>query len=201
MKRNNVLTLLLAGLVTSISGSAIASTLANDYVQVGYVYGDYADYQPFNLAGIEVEGSFAFESNLYIHGTYRTADDKANAINLDETNWKTGLGYVFDISQDTVIDTRFSYGNIKFELSNATNAIDASTHYYSLASKLRHQLTNSIEVYGGLEWQFWNEGSDQKAYSVGAQYAFGQAKALSVGVEYSKYSDSQWAKLFLRYAF
>ena len=44
----------------------------------------------------------------------------------------------------------------------------------------------------------WSEGSDQKAYHLGARY---KPDTFSFGTEYTKYSDSDAISLFARYSF
>jgi predicted porin len=67
-----------------------------------------------------------------------------------------------------------------------------------LESNVRHNITPNWEVFAGLEWQFWDEDSDQKAYNLGAQYKW---NSIALGAEYTKYSDSEVFGLYARYQF
>lgn len=201
MKKNHYLMLLASLCSGAMSVNVSANTLSYDFVQMGYVKGDYADIKPFDLTGLEIEGSYSLPHDFFVTGKYRSSDDSHNSVQFDESNWQVGVGYRFDFRSNTVFDARVTYGDIRFELIDDEESANASTNYYSVAGNVRHQLTDSVEVYGGLEWQFWDEGSDQKAYRLGARYSFKSANAFSLGIEYTKYSDSQWGKLFARYQF
>ena len=200
MKKHTIKTALVA-LASVISTVAAADPLDYDYLQLGYAAGDYADIEPFDFKGPEFEGSYDIGRNIFITGKYRSADDKVDQYTLDETNWQAGAGYYYHFRQNTVIDARLYYGEIDFKLSDNETSAKDGTHFYSVAGNVRHQLTDTVELFGGLEVQKWHEGSNQKAYRLGAQYAFGATKQFVLGAEYTKFSDSQWCKLFARYVF
>ena len=200
MKKHTIAATLMA--FSSLCSTAVqADSLDYDFVQLGYAAGDYADIEPFDLKGPEFEASYELSHNLFITGKYRSADDKISQYTLDETNWQAGAGYYYNFRQDTVFDARLYYGEIDFKLSDSEDSAKDGTHFFSLAGNVRHQLTDAVELFGGLEVQKWHKGSNQKAYRLGAQYAFGETKQFVLGAEYTKFSDSEWCKLFARYVF
>lgn len=181
-----------------LSASAMAETPSYDFVQAGYVNADYADLQPFDLIGFEVQGSVELTDTLFTTGRFRMVDDTISAYELEETNWQVGIGYQMPYGNSTVFDVRVNYGDIAFDFTEPEGKFDDSASHYSVSSHARHMLTEDIEVYAGLEWQLWKKGSDQKAYRLGSLYHFND---LAVGAEYVKYSDSSAYTLFARYHF
>ena len=200
MKKHTFAATLMA-LSSVFSTISVAADLDYDYLQLGYAAGDYADIAPFDLKGPEFEASYEISHHIFITGKYRSADDKISQYTLDETNWQAGAGYYYHLNQNTVFDGRLYYGEIDFKLSDNEESAKDGTHFYSIVGNVRHQLTNQIELFGGLEVQKWHKGSNQKAYRLGAQYAFGETRKFVVGAEYTKFSDSEWCKLFARYVF
>ncbi len=201
MKRNKCLGSLLVLSSLAASASALADGPDYNFVQAGFMAGDYADIEPFDLKGLEIEGSAELGYNFFVTGRYRDSDDKWSGVTFNEDNWQVGGGYIYRFSDQTAFDFQVSYGEINIELFNDEERQKAGANFSSLAANVRHNITDSIELYAGLEWQFWNAGTDQKAYNLGAQYFFGESKAFSVGAEYTKFSDSQWCKIFARYTF
>ena len=181
-----------------LSASAMADTPSYNFVQAGYVNADYADLQPFDLIGFEVQASAALTEAFFTTGRFRMVDDTLSAYKLEETNWQVGIGYQMPYGKDTVFDVRVNYGDIAFDYTEPEGKFDDSASHYSVSSHARHMLAEDMEVYAGLEWQFWKKGSDQKAYRLGSMYNFSD---LAVGVEYVKYSDSSAYTLFARYNF
>lgn len=181
-----------------LSASAMAETPSYDFVQAGYVNADYADLQPFDLIGFEVQGSVELTDTLFTTGRFRMVDDTISAYKLEETNWQVGIGYQMPYGKRTVFDVRVNYGDIAFDFTEPEGKFDDSASHYSVSSHARHMLTDHMEVYAGLEWQLWKKGSDQKAYRLGSLYHFND---LAVGAEYVKYSDSSAYTLFARYHF
>lgn len=181
-----------------LSASVMAETPSYNFVQAGYVNADYADLQPFDLVGFEFQGSVELTDSIFTTGRFRMVDDNISSYTLEETNWQVGVGYQMPYGENTVFDVRLNYGDIAFDFSIPQGDFEDSASHYSVSSHARHMLTDNVEVYGGLEWQKWKKGSDQKAYRLGSLYNFNE---LAVGLEYVKYSDSSAYTLFARYNF
>lgn len=180
---------------------AAANLPSYHFMQASVVTGNYADIAPFTLKGLALEGNMELDTHWFLAGKYRASEDRDNANVFEEQSWQFDLGYRYLLGEYTFLDGRLGYGSVDFHLYNDRNSIDVGTHYFSGASNIRHQWTPNTEVYAGLEWQRWQQGSDQKAYRLGGVYRPTSVENVLVGVDYVKYSDSQWGKLFLRYAF
>ncbi|MCQ8848008.1 hypothetical protein NQT74_05410 [Alteromonas stellipolaris] len=169
-----------------------------DFAQVSLVQTEFADIDMFTPKGFEFKASREFGMNFFGEATYFMADDKTQGVNMDVDRWKVALGYIHQFSNRTVLDGKISYGEIDIKINDSDNAVSAGTEYFTGEANIRHMITNNLEVYGGLEWQKWDEGSDQKAYKLGTQYFW---DSIAVGGEYTKFSDSEVFAAFVRYSF
>lgn len=189
---------LLSTLLVSPFVLAEQAPLSYDYVQVGATQIEFADIPQFTARGFEIIASKEFGYGIFAEATYfDTKDDKfGEEFTVDK--WEVAVGYIHRFSSKTHFDYQVGYGDIDLGLSNATDSISTGTEYFMLETNARHNLALNWEIYGGLEWQFWREGSDQKAYNLGGQY---QWDSFIVGAEYTKYSDSEIFGIHGRYTF
>ncbi|ALM90622.1 hypothetical protein [Alteromonas stellipolaris] len=79
-----------------------------------------------------------------------------------------------------------------------SDSASADTDFFSAATNVRYQLTENVEVFGGVEVQNWDGDADQKAYRFGALY---DLLGVIGGIEYTKYSDQEIVNMSIRYAF
>ena len=168
------------------------------YSQVGYVQSDIADLDDFTLKGFELKSSYAFSDNFFIEGTYSDVNDDATGIRLDAQRLVATLGYIQHINARTTIDYQLGYGDVDLGVSNEAENWEGGTHYYIVESNLRHKVTTHLEFYGGLEWQNWDDGDNQKAYKLGVKYNWDK---FAIGTEYNKYSDEDTVLAYLRYEY
>jgi len=180
------------------SASAFSAEPSYDFGQVSLLQTEFADLDMFTPKGFELKASKEFGYNLFGEATYFTADDKEQGVTMDVDRWKVAFGYIQRFSARTAIDYQLGYGEIDIKLHDNDNSASADTYYFTAESNIRHMLTDNLEVYAGLEWQKWDEGSDQKAYRLGTQYNW---DVFTVGGEYTKFSDSEVFALFARYKF
>ena len=173
-----------------------------DYVQLGAVQTDFADIPEFDAKGFQLKASKELGYNLFAEAMYFDASDEAsNAefdFDFDVEKWEISLGYIHRFSAATALDAQVGYGDIELGLSNGQESASTGTNYYMLETNIRHMVMKNWELFAGLEWQFWDEGSDQKAYNLGTQYSWSN---LAVGAEYTKYSDSEVFGIYARYQF
>lgn len=188
----------ISSLLISAVATAQHSPLSYDYVQAGIVQTDFADIPPFDARGFELKASKELGYGFFGEATYFDTSDDKNGLDFDADKWEVAVGYIHRFSSKTVFDYQVGYGDIELGLSNGEESVSTGTNYYMAEANVRHSLNANWELFAGLEWQFWDEGSDQKAYNLGAQYHW---DAISVGAEYTKFSDSQVFGLFARYQF
>ena len=169
-----------------------------DFFQAhGIVKSEYSDIDQFGLTGFEVRASKRWQ-NMFGELRFRDLSDTDQGFKLEENRWSASVGYIIPYSEFIHFDVRANYGNIDAELSknNAHNGFDVD--YYGASGFIHFNVAENINLYSGLEYQNSKDAPDQKAYHLGANYAFDK---LSVGTEYVKYSDSDALSLFLRYSF
>ncbi len=186
------------------SGFLLLTPFANaqppsyDFVQIGVQSSEYADLSDFDLFGYEFRASKTLSNRFFIEGSYAFSDDDYNDFTMDNNIWKVSIGYIQKLSSSTVIDYQLGYGNVEIKLKNDVESFGSDADYVSLESNIRHKFTHDLEGYAGLEFQNWNAGSDQKAYHLGLSYDW---MVVNLGVEYTKFSDSEIFRLFMRYEF
>lgn len=189
---------LLSIALLSTFGSASAEQLSYDFVQVAAIQTEFADIVGFKAKGFEVKGSYEFYPNVFTEVTYFSADDTANDIKFDVDQWQVKAGYIQRLSSNTALDYSLGYGKIEFDYRKGELRAGDETNYYSLNTSIRHMLVVDVEVYAGLGIQKWKKGSDQKYYTLGSQYTFGDFVA---GASYTKFSDSEVFAITGRYTF
>lgn len=185
-------------LFVAVSDYVYAEKPSYSYLQSAFVHSEFEDLSPFELRGMEIRGSYQFYDQLFVEGSYIRAKDDIENNELKLDTWQLELGYIFDWSQSTKIDLKAGYGDIGFKLDSGNEKFKDSTDYYSVATNLRYMLNSKIELKTGLEIQYWDKGSNQKAYNLGAYYHFSD---IVLGLGYTKYSDSEFFALEAQYKF
>lgn len=183
-----------------IAGTFSPMALADsdyNFIQAHALRAEYADIPGFTLKGYELRAGLGWE-NFFTEFRYRDLSDTPDERELDESRWNLAIGYVIPITIKTRLDFRLNYGkyDVVGKAPDASLKLDPS--YEGISSYVYHAFNPDIEVYGGLEWQNLPDDTDQKAYHLGAMYNFAD---ISVGAEYTKYSDTDAMSLFVRYEF
>jgi hypothetical protein len=168
-----------------------------NYIQLHALRAEYADMPDFTLHGAEVRAGFSV-GQVFGEFRYRDTRDKPDVRKLDEDRWNVSLGYAFPSSSKTHYDLRLNYGELSLDGRSPNGDLAARIDYFGLSGYVHHQLSDRWKLYAGLEQQNWQGWSTQKAYHLGSSYRWSW---LSVGAEYTKYSDSDALSLFLRYDF
>ncbi|MGQ8364426.1 hypothetical protein [Glaciecola sp. 1036] len=189
--------LISAAALLAASGSVLAAP-SYDFVQVSYVQTEFEDLKPFKLKGFEIKGSMELGRNFFVQANYFDTEDNISEFALDIERCEINFGYIQRISDVTSIDYQIGYGEIDILFDDSEQEFKDGTNYYTPQVNLRHHYSANIEVYAGLEWQLWDEGSDQKAYKLGGQYNWDN---LAVGSQYTKFSDSEVFAVFVKYQF
>lgn len=186
-----------AALTTCMLCSVAQAESDYNFVQAHILQADYADIPGFTLQGFELRAGFGLD-NVFTEARYRDLRDSVGESNLDESRWNISLGYAIPLTSETRMDVRVNYGKIDIEGIAPNASLKSTPNYEGVSSYIYHTVDQNIEVYGGLEWQNLPHNADQKAYHLGAMYQFSE---LSLGTEYTKYSDSDAMSLFVRYEF
>lgn len=172
--------------------------LSYHYVEASLLRLDFEDIPGFKPFGFEIEASYSVGKHFFARVNYADASDTNADAKFSVDQWLVTAGYLKRLSQATVIDLQLGYGDIELKGRSNRSSGSADSQFFTSALNVRHMLGRNIEMFGGLEWQRWNAGSDQKAYTLGARYHF---EPLSFGLEYTKFSDSEWFGLSTRWSF
>ena len=193
--------LLVAGAVFLLALN-VTAVMADDsiynYVQVHALRSEYANAEKFTLKGFEVRGGFKV-GRVFSEFRYRDLTDKPDSRKLDEDRWNVTLGYAFPSRSRTHFDLRLNYGEVNMDGRSPMGNLEVGVDYFGVSAYVHHQLSDKTRLYAGLEqqnWQGW--GSTQKAYHLGVERKLAW---MSLGAEYTKYSDSDAMSLFARYSF
>ncbi len=186
----------LAASLVAMSATAQATDVYN-YVQLHGMQAEYADMPGFTLRGAEVRGGFSV-GQIFSEVRYRDMRDSPDTRKLDEDRWNVSVGYAFPSSSRTHFDIRLNYGELTLDGRSPQGDLAARIDYFGVSSYMHFQFSEKLRFYAGLEQQNWQGWSTQKAYHLGSSYKFDW---LSVGAEYTKYSDSDAISLFVRYDF
>ena len=178
--------------------AVVADDSIYNYVQAHALRSKYANLEKFTLKGFEVRGGFKV-GRVFSELRYRDLTDKPDSRKLDEDRWNVTLGYAFPSSSRTHFDLRLNYGEVNMKGTSPQGGLKLGVDYFGLSGYVHHQLSEKTRVYAGLEQQNWQGGgSTQKAYHLGVAR---KLDWISVGAEYTKYSDSDAISLFARYSF
>jgi hypothetical protein len=169
-----------------------------DFVQLAYQNTEYADIRGFSLRGFATRLSTTISPSIFIEANYINSQDQHDDITFKNPKWKLSLGYIQTLNTHTSLDYQVGYGNLEIDLSNTFVRQKEDANIMAYEFNIRHMLNDAWEIYGGLEFQNWDIGSNQKAYHLGTLY---DAPIAKVGMEYTKFSDSEIIGLTLRYDF
>jgi len=178
-------------------GGAIAEGPNWTFLEAGYQRMDVDDpmfdYKP---DGFVVNGSFAFNDNFFMFGSYGIVEDRVfTGSDLEYTAWDAGLGYNVDLTENTDMFVAASY--VWAELDDGMFAIDDDGYGASLGIR---SLVNSFDLGAAVEYvDFGGQDGDDVSLSLGAAYFFNDYFAAclngNVGDDVTSYG------LALRFAF
>lgn len=180
----------------SISNPSAQASEFN-FIQLHGMQATYGDIPGFDLRGAEIRGGFGW-NQLFTEFRYRNLDDRSGDRKLEDERWNISVGYAWPLTANLSVDMRANYGSIKLEGHGPDEYFISKPKYEGLSSYLHYSYSANINLYGGLEWQNLPENADQKAYHLGAMYQF---EVITLGAEYTKYSDTDAISLFARYQF
>ena len=194
-------TTLLRALVTASSMSFLLTSPVQaddyDFFQVNAVQAEYAAHPMFTFRGAELRASKGWKS-FFTELRYRNLTDENQGLDMKEKRWNASLGYAVPLSERTRIDLRANFGDVELTLSNSQRKLQQSSNYSGVSTFIHHAVSDRVDFFAGLEHQSWAKDFDQKAYHLGGNYQFDR---LSLGAEYTKYSDSDTINIVLRYSF
>ncbi|MFK8042952.1 hypothetical protein [Congregibacter sp.] len=168
-----------------------------DFFQVNAVQAEYAAHPMFTFRGAELRASKGWGS-FFSELRYRNLTDESRGLDMKEKRWNAAVGYAVPLSERTRFDIRGNFGDVELTLSNSQRKLQQSSNYSGVSTFIHHAVSDRLDLFAGLEYQNWEKDFDQKAYHLGTNYRFDR---LTLGAEYTKYSDSDAINFVLRYGF
>ena len=198
--KTNVPTSVRALITAASVGLLLSSPVQSDdydFIQVNAVQAEYAAHPMFTFRGVELRASKGWR-NFFTELRYRDLTDDSQGLDMEEKRWNASLGYAIPISERTRVDVRANFGDVELTLSKSQRTLQQSSDYSGVSTFIHHAVSARVDLFAGLEYQSWDKDFDQKAYHLGSNYRFDR---LTLGAEYTKYSDSDAINLVLRYSF
>ena len=176
MKRS----LLALALLSSLSFAATAADgLSYTYVQGGYVS---TNTDSGDAKGWGVSGSAALTPNFHVFGDW--ANQEIDDTDVDFDQWRVGVGYNHQISQNTDLLTRVAY-----EKFDAGAGIESDG--YSVEAGVRGAMTPALEGYALAGYEDGDEFDGDFYGRFGAQWKFNRNWGLNADVKLAD-GDTQW---------
>ena len=181
MKRSPAIAKLAAlALVAAAPFAASAADGINyNYVQGGYTATNTAS---GDADGWGLQGSAALNQNFHVFGDFSHQDIKHSSADFDQ--WRVGVGYNRQVSQNTDLVTRVAYE--KFDAGSGVNADG-----YSVEAGARASLTPMLEGYAMAGYEDGKDYDGDFYGRLGAQVKFKQTWGVAADVKFVE-GDRQW---------
>lgn len=181
--------LLALTLLAALPFAASAEGLSYNYVEGGYT--------ATNLDGLPdsdgwgLNGSFAIAPNFHVFGGYNQQD--FDDVNYGYDEWRLGVGYNHEISQNVDLVTRVAYENLQGDDFNlgGLRTPGADLDGYSAEVGVRGNLTRQLEGYAMAGYQDGSDYDGDFYGRLGAQVKFTPNWGLSGNVKFAE-NDTQW---------
>ena len=184
---------LIIGLMV-FAGSASAEGLNYTYLQASWGQVDFDDsLLDVDGDGFGIAGSVAISENFHVFGEYQTADlDFSVDLNILEA----GLGYNVPLSETVDFVARLGYVNIEAEAPGVPSADEDG---YSAGVGLRGNLSNNVELDGGVDYVDGSDTDGETRVNAGFRYNF--TENFSVGAKGTWWEDVNIYQLNARFSF
>ena len=162
----------------SFSSNALAESPNWNYLQLGYGALAIDDLDEVTPSGASLTGSFLVSENMFVYGDFSSYSDDLFGRDVDVEQRALGLGYRFDMSENTDLFAGVSYEYAEIGVSSSSE--DESG--YGLTVGVRSHVTDSVELaafvnHVDLDGSETFVGFDAQYYinekfAVGANYTF-----------------------------
>ena len=188
MSRSALFMLLLA-----FSATAGAQGFGYNYLQVSYGAVSFDDsIIDVDGDGLGVAGSYGFHPDFYVAGEYQTADMD---FGIDLNILELAVGYHTPLSDQ--LDFTAELGWVEAEVDSGFGSADDDG--FMLGAGLRGQLTDAVELNGGIDYIDFDQGGGETRANAG--FLFDLTETLTVGAEASFWDDINVYQLNLRWDF
>jgi hypothetical protein len=200
---NNDLLKLIAIAALASAPGALADSPDWKYVEGSYLTSEFDDNDADDVEpdGFGIKGSWLFEENWFVQGSYEDQEDDINvpgfgSFDVEFSNFNIGGGYRYGLQENTDI-----YGRVSFESWDIeVGPFDEDDQGYSAAAGIRSVIWEGLEV--NAEGGYIDVGDffdGEGFWNVGAIYNL--PMGLGFGVSYGKIDDLETLKGTVRYSF
>ena len=188
MSRSTLLIILFA-----LSATAGAQGFGYNYLQASYGAVSFDDsIVDVDGDGLGISGSYGFHPDFYIAGEYQTADMD---FGVDLNIFEVAVGYHNSLSDQ--LDFTAQLGWVNAEVESGLGSADDDG--FMIGAGLRGQLTNAVELNGGIDYIDFDQGGGETRANAG--FLFSLTETLTVGAEASFWDDINVYQLNVRLDF
>jgi hypothetical protein len=170
--------------------AAMAEDMSYNYVDLAYVDQDIDGVGP-SADGFGLRGSIGFAENWLAFAEYTSTSVQG----VDIEQIAVGFGGHYGLTDQLDLVGRVGY----FEINLDAGPLNADDDGYLLDLGLRGQVTEGVEVEGGVRYTDLSEGGDDTALFVGGRFHFN--KTWAVGAEYQSGDDLSNLLAYVRASF
>jgi hypothetical protein len=170
--------------------AAMAEDMSYNYVDLAYVDQDIDGVGP-SADGFGLRGSIGFAENWLAFAEYTSTSVQG----VDIEQIAVGFGGHYGLTDQLDLVGRVGY----FEINLDAGPLNADDDGYLLDLGLRGQVTEGVEVEGGVRYTDLSEGGDDTALWVGGRFHFN--KTWAVGAEYQSGDDISNLLAYVRASF
>ncbi|HUG99817.1 MAG TPA: outer membrane beta-barrel protein [Gammaproteobacteria bacterium] len=191
------ITLLAAGLLM-FTGTAQATELNYDYIEVSYSEVDFDDFDE-DLTGVTIGGSFLVSEEIFVYGAYSDGEtDSFGGGRIAVSGYSLGLGYRFGVSPQTDVNFGAAFERAKVEGKGAFSGLGSdSENGYSLSVGVRHLVTRDFEL--GADVTYVDIDTDDTVLTLGGLWHV--TDLVAVGLGYFVGSDASGFEGGVRFKF
>ena len=189
---------LLMAVILLSSSNAISRELSYDFIQGTYSSVTDSSFPNNNVDGdrIGISGSLGITQNLALTAGYNTTSfDSFQGIDIDTSEFVLGVALHAPIAVGTDVIGVFSALKANVESSDGTNSYDDNDTGIIIGIRLRHLVTNSIEVDVGFSH---TDVFDESSNVFGLGTRFYANEKISFGIGYATGDDVDALSLNIR---
>jgi len=170
--------------------AAMAEDMSYNYVDLAYVDQDIDGVGP-SADGFGLRGSIGFAENWLAFAEYSSTSVQG----VDIEQIAVGFGGHYGLTDQLDLVGRVGY----FEINLDSGPFSADDDGYLLDLGLRGQVTEGVELEGGVRYTDLSDGGDDTALFVGGRFHFN--KTWAVGAEYQSGDDLSNLLAYVRASF
>ena len=169
-----------------VAGAASADGFNYNFFNAGY---GVTDLDGADGDSLSVDGSFAIADNWHLVAGYGLSTFDEGGVDLDTTTIQAGVGYNTPISENIDVIANVSYVYADFDIDTPIGNGSADDNGFGLGVGLRAQVSELVELNGGVSYIDLNDVGDDTVFSLGALFNVTETIALGIGGSFSDDAD------------